>query len=138
MWYEMQAFHALAEHANQICPPDIGCNCPRKRNGKKRRAAGIKFYSNRDQCAVRQALLDRWRGSQFREALQSLWIIRGKDRKYPWGTAEDKDQSTPDFANYDETQIDSTSAVGGFPGGAVAVWLRRAFRQCLGMDAQPV
>lgn len=39
-------------------------------------------------------------------------------RRYPWGTSPDLDEVDPNRANYADTGIGATSAVGCFPGGA--------------------
>ncbi len=41
-----------------------------------------------------------------------------QERIYPWGETETHDDAAPNFANYDATQIGSTSAAGVFPEGS--------------------
>ena len=50
---------------------------------------------------------------------------------YPWGEKAD-----PNLANYSETQINATNAVGCFPKGSKSLWCRRDEWQCVGMDAE--
>lgn len=43
--------------------------------------------------------------------------IQNRIRRYPWGETPEQDRLTPEHANYDQTGINATSAVGAFPLG---------------------
>jgi iron(II)-dependent oxidoreductase len=43
--------------------------------------------------------------------------IQNRIRRYPWGETPEQDRLTPEHANYNQTGINATSAVGAFPWG---------------------
>ncbi len=111
-WYEALAFCRWLEEQLAVNSEQLSVNSGQLSVNRGQLGSGGSLATWRDLLTVKGYRLTLPSEAEWEKAARGPSTGSGQARRYPWG-----DEPDPNRANYEDTKLETTSAVGCFPGG---------------------